>query len=142
MFLYGYYLPFFYYRAVDQVKELLNQIFTEDPTKTHLYLAAWEGYLARSLYKEVFDELRDQYKRAIQTDSNIYPKRNYRVELDEGLATHLALAYVHFEEFTLESELFKEFWNMPNKKRHKEFAAFVGRYVISRNQPKDFFKRT
>ena len=138
MFLYGYYFPFFNYRAVDQVRALLNQIFTEDPTKKHLYLAAWEGYLARSLYKEVFDELREQYKRAIQTDSNIYPKRNYRVELDEGLATHIALAYVHFEEFTLESELFREFWNMPNKKRHKEFAAFIGRYVISRNQPKDF----
>jgi hypothetical protein len=139
-YLYGYYLPFFYYRAVEPVKELFPEMFTKGPETIHLYLAAWEGYLGRSLFKEVFDELQNEYERAINNDPSIYPKRSYSTDLDEGLAVHLALAYIHFKDFTLDSKLFKMFWQAKNKKRHQEFVAFIGRHIISRETPKDFLK--
>lgn len=140
MFMYGHYLPFFYFRDVEKISTLLPLIFTADPGKEHLYLAAWEGYLTRSLYRELYDLLAKEYERAIKLSSTAYPKRNYRADLDEALATHLALAYIHFEDFTLESELFKLFWLTPNKKRHQTFVSFIGRHIISRDRPREFLK--
>ncbi len=140
MFMYGHYLPFFYFRDVENITKLLPEIFTADPKKEHLYLAAWEGYLTRSLYRQLYDLLQPEYKRAISLNSEVYPKRNYRADLDDALATHLALAYMHFEDFTLDSELFKLFWATPNQKRHKAFASFIGRHLISRDRPKEFLK--
>lgn len=139
-FMYGHYLPFFYFRDVEHITALLPEIFTKDPVKEHLYLAAWEGYLTRALYSELFIQLQDEYKRAIELNSRAYPKRNYRADLDEALAGHLALAYAHFEEFTLESDLFKLFWDTPNPKRHEEFVSFIGTHFISRENPAGFFK--
>lgn len=140
MFLYGHYLAFFYYRDVSTIQKLLPQIFTHEAGKEHLYLAAWEGYLTRSLYRELYDQLQGEYEYAIGLGSQTYPKRNYRADLDDALATHLALAYMHFEDFTLESKLFKLFWDTPNKKRHEEFVSFIGRHLISRERPKEFLK--
>lgn len=139
-FMYGHYLPFFYFRDREHIQALLPTIFTKDPAKEHLYLAAWEGYLTRALYSELFVLLQTEYKRAIELNSMGYPKRNYRADLDEALAGHLALAYAHFDDFTLESELFKLFWDTPNPKRHEEFVSFIGTHFISRENPKGFFK--
>src|SRR3989344_3846960 len=74
MFMYGHYLPFFYFRDVENIKKLLPEIFTVEPEKEHLYLAAWEGYLTRALYRELYDLLQGEYKRAISLDSQKYPK--------------------------------------------------------------------
>lgn len=139
-FMYGHYLPFFYFRDVEHVTTLLPDIFTKNPAKEHLYLAAWEGYLTRALYSELFEQLQGEYKRAIELSSKAYPKRNYRADLDEALAGHLALAYAHFDDFTLESDLFKLFWDTPNAKRHEEFVSFLGTHFISRENPASFFK--
>ncbi len=136
-FMYGHYLPFFYFRDVKEVRKLLPQIFTSDSKKVHLYLAAWEGYLTRSLYREMFVQLQGEYERAIKNNPDSYPKRNYRADLDEALATHMALAYIHFEDFTLDSSLFKLFWSTPNQKRYQEFVSFIGRYVISKDHAKE-----
>ncbi|HEY4498816.1 MAG TPA: hypothetical protein VJH94_02000 [Candidatus Paceibacterota bacterium] len=140
MFMYGHYLPFFYFRDVENIKKLLPEIFTVEPEKEHLYLAAWEGYLTRALYRELYDLLQGEYKRAISLDSQKYPKRSYRADLDDALATHIALAYMHFEDVTLDSELFKLFWLTTNKKRHQAFVSFIGRHIISRDRPKEFLK--
>lgn len=139
-FMYGHYLPFFYFRDTEHIGALFSAIFTKDPAKEHLYLAAWEGYLTRSLYKQLFDLLQPEYQRAIELNSKGYPKRNYRADLDEALAGHLALAYAHFEDFTLENDLFKQFWVTPNQKRHEEFVSFIGSHFISRENPKGFFE--
>ncbi|HEY4499086.1 MAG TPA: hypothetical protein VJH94_03425 [Candidatus Paceibacterota bacterium] len=140
MFMYGHYLPFFYFRDVENIKKLLPEIFTTEPEKEHLYLAAWEGYLTRSLYRELYELLQGEYKRAISLNSQKYPKRHYRADLDDALATHLALAYMHFEDVTLDSEIFKLFWLTSNKKRHQAFVSFIGRHIISRDRPKEFLQ--
>ena len=140
MFLFGHYLAFFYYRDRDWISGIVPQIFPADPTKNDLYLAAWEGYLTGTLYQELFEELSDYYRRAIILDPAQYPPRRYSKDLDEGLATHLALAFSHFSNFDFNSDLFKLFWKTKNAKRYKEFISFIGRSCISRDNARKWIE--
>ncbi len=139
MFLFGHYIAFFYYRDTEWTeKYIFQKIFTNDSDKIDLYLASWEGYLTSSLYDELFKKLQSEYSRAIALDSSTYTKRRYRTNLDEALATHIALAYVHFKDFDFNSVIYKEFWGKPNTKRWGELISFMGRSVISRDRPKEW----
>ncbi|MDP2655704.1 MAG: hypothetical protein Q8P17_04255 [bacterium] len=140
MFMLGHYLAFFYYRDTVWVEKLLPTIFTKEPEKVDLYMAAWEGYITTCLYPEMFEKLHDEYARAITLDPASYTKRKYRGNLDETLATHLALAYLHFSDFDFGSDLYKSFWSIPNTKRHGEFISFIGRHVISRDSPEEWLE--
>jgi hypothetical protein len=140
MFLFGHYLAFFYYRDRDWISGIVPQIFPDDPVKKDLYLAAWEGYLVGTLYKELFEELSDYYRRAIILDPAQYTPRRYFKDLDEGLATHIALVFSHFSNFDFNSSLFKLFWKMKNSKRHKEFISFTGRSCVSRDNAKKWIE--
>jgi hypothetical protein len=141
MAMFGRYLYFFYYRDVEWIRDLLPQIFSTDKTKFDLYLAAWEGYLSSALYFELFAELEEQYARAIKLKSPDYPRRRYMTGLDEALASHLALAYLHFKDFTFASSLYKSFWSTDNTKRHQDFVSFMGRHVVSREDPEEWLKK-
>ncbi len=134
MFMFGHYLPSFYYRDIDWMKEQFKFIFPKEEEKQNLYLGALEGYLVANLYKELFVELKDEYMRAIAFDPSKYPKRKYYRDLDEALATHIGLAYVHFSDFGLTDDLFKVFWEKKDTKKHKSFVSFVGRHCISRER--------
>lgn len=139
MFMYGNYIAFFHSRnPVWMEKVIWPKLFSKDPDKKDLYLAAWEGYLSASLYDELFKKLHDEYIRAIALDPSTYTKRRYRSNLDEALATHISLAYVHFKDFGFDSDLYQAFWSTSNSKRWGEFISFIGRSVISRDRPKDW----
>lgn len=142
MFVLGHYLPSFYFRDKEWVRGLLPQIFSTDPGKKDLYLAAWEGYLANNLYQEMFldPDIQKLYERGIVITPDEYTKRRYFKELDEGIATHLALAFMHYEEFGFKHDLFKQFWSTENLKRHKEFISFMGRYGVSRDSAVEWVK--
>jgi len=141
MFLFGHYLPFFYYRDRDWIRGIMPQIFPVDPKKNDLYLAAWEGYLTGNLlYQELFGELSDYYRRAIISDPAKYTPRKYFTDLDEGLAAHIALAFSCFPNFDFNSDLFKLFWKTENAKRYKEFISFIGRSCISRENAGEWIK--
>lgn len=142
MFLYGHYLPSFYYRDKKWIKGLIPKIFPEDSDKFDMYLAAWEGYVSSNIYGDMFSEndFQKLYKRAIKINLDNYTKRKYFRGLDEGLATHLALAYVHFSEFKIGSDLFNLFWKTKNIKRNEEFISFVGRHAVSRDNATGFIK--
>lgn len=133
MFLFGHYIPSFYYRDIGWVHGLLPTIFSTNPAKKDLYLAAWEGYLSNNLYKEIFkdEEFQKLYQRAINLSSTEYTKRRYFRKLDEGLATHLALAFMHYEEFGFSNPLFVAFWDKVEGDRHAEFIGFIGRAYVS-----------
>jgi len=139
MFMYGNYIAFFHSRNPAWMEKVIwPRLFSKDPDKKDLYLAAWEGYLSASLYDELFKKLHDEYIRAIALDPNTYTKRRYRSNLDEALATHISLAYVHFKDFGFDSDLYQAFWSTSNSKRWGEFISFIGRSVISRDRPKDW----
>lgn len=134
-FLYGHYLPTFYFRAPDWTFGHLDTIFTSDPDKYHLYLAAWEGYLAANLFEELFFDERIQalYHRGLHVEKEL--SRRYYRDPEAGLATHIALAMVaYYKNFTVEHPLFVAFWRESDTKQKGEFVSNIGRlYVASDN---------
>lgn len=133
----GQFLASFYFRDIPFIKGLLPKIFPKaEGGKEKLYFATWEGYLASSLYKELFEELVSYYEYAIKTNPDAYPDRKYLKGLDETLAAHIALAYAHFD-FNNDNPLFELFWKTPNETRHYEFVSFIGRTCITRDQAGD-----
>jgi hypothetical protein len=107
--------------------------------KKHLYLAAWEGYLTAALYVEMFfdTDFQELYKRGIKLTGNEDPGRKHQKDSDEGIAVHLALAFIHFKEFGPDHQLFKDFWTNDNEKRHSAFISFIGRAFISTENAKN-----
>ena len=129
----GQFLASFYFRDIPFIKSLLPKLFPIAGTgKEKLHFATWEGYLASSLYKELFEELVSYYEYAVETDPDTYPDRKYLKGLDETLAAHIALAYAHFD-FNNDNPLFDLFWKTPNETRHYEFVSFIGRTCITRS---------
>lgn len=134
MFLFGRYLPSFFYRDRTWISGILPKIFPEAIEKKDLYFASWEGYLSTNLYEELFVLLRKFYEKAVDFDVSDYTKREYFKELDEALAIHIALAFAHYDNFDTNDELFKKFWEKNNIKRHQEFISFLGRHCVSRDR--------
>ena len=142
MFIFGHYLPTFYFRDKTWIRNLLPQIFMQDIAKKDLYLAAWEGLLTSNLSGEMFFDpaIAVLYSRGIKFKPDDYTKRRYFKDIDEALATHLALAFIYFQKFDFEHDLFKQFWSTENLKRHKEFISFIGRHSISREAAVEWIK--
>jgi hypothetical protein len=143
MFLFGYYLPIFYYRDTLWFKKLLSKIFPQEQNKKHLYTAAWEGYLINNLYKDIFfdEKFEELYERGIELKKEDFPKyQKHFKDPDEALATHLALAFVHFSEFDFKHRLFEKFWNSKKTEAHKSFISFIGRHVFSRESAFEWIK--
>lgn len=136
-FVIGRYLGVFYFRDKDFVKEMLPDIFPKDnPARKDIYLASWEGYLSNTLYVQLFTDFKEYYEHAIGLDPAIYTERKYAKSLDELLATHLSLAYIYLD-FKIGDPLFDLFWKTPNATRHHEFASFIGRSCLTRDQAGD-----
>ncbi len=138
MFMFGYYLPFFFIRDREWINTLLPKIFPKDQINKHMCLAAWEGYLSTNLYFEIFTDLEiiELYKQGLGFSSIDDPNRKFFTDPEEGIARHIALAFIFYtENFGFESELFQEFWNTNNKKKF-EFIKFIGRGIISSENSK------
>ncbi len=133
MFMFGHTLPTFYFRDASWLQNQLPSIFSAEADKGHLYQAAWEGYLANNLYQELFfdPKIQELYKRAIDNPTTMEGTRRYSKDIDEGLATHLALAFIHYDGFGLDHPLLKAFWANPDVEQHGEFIGFIGRLFIS-----------
>lgn len=133
MFLFGHYIPTFFYRDKTWILGLLPQIFPAKKDRANLYTAAWEGYLSSNLYKEIFIEPKIQklYERGFGLTKASYPKQRHFKNPDEGVATHLALAFMHFDDFSFDHPLFKTFWEKGDAEKHAHFVSFIGRMFVS-----------
>jgi len=142
MFMFGHFFPSFYFRDKEWIQRLLPQIFPTKPEKKHLYTAAWEGYVSTNLYEEIFfnPDIQKLYEQSLALTDVDYPKQKHFKEPDEGIAVHIALAFMHFSKFGFEHDLFKKFWSTKNLKRHKEFISFIGRHSISREAVAEWIK--
>lgn len=133
MFMFGHYLPTFYFRDKAWLQRLLPHIFPIDPEKKYFYIAAWEGYLANALYEEIFlnPEIQKLYMRGLALTDAEYPKQEHFIKLNEGIAIHLALAFMHCEKFGFGHPLFNAFWKKEDPDLHAEFISFLGRKYVS-----------
>ena len=144
MFMFGQDLPFFYFRDRDWIRRLLPQIFPQEPVKKYLYTAAWEGYLSNNLYDEMFfdAEIQKLYKRGLAlTDTDYPPQQEHFKKPDEGIAGHLALAFMHYKKFGFDHPLFDAFWEKNNPERHANFVEFLGRSYVSGNNASNLFQQ-
>lgn len=134
-FVIGHYLASLYFRDRKWVVSKLPQIFRKE-NKVQFF-AAWEGYLISSVYKELFDEVQDYYAFALTKNKDEYPERKDRAkDLDEAVGVHLALAYNHFEEVTLDHPLIKQLLEKSDAYKQGEFVSHIGRVFISSNNQK------
>lgn len=135
MFMFGHYLPSFYFRDKDWTRSRFVEIFESDQKDKYLRLAVWEGYLSNNLYNELFYEPYFQkfYSKNI-TLKLAYPKQKFFKDPHEAIAIHLALAFVHYEDFGLDNKLCKDFLAKASEKQLSEFVSFLGRsYVAGEN---------
>ena len=142
MFMFGRYLSNIYFRDKYWTHKLLPLIFSKDATKTWLYSAAWEGYLSARLYGEMISDpaIQHLYQRAlILTDSDFPPRQKHTKDPDEGIAEHLALAFMHYKVFGVDHPLLKAFWKKENPKQHAHFVQSLGRFFIYRDNSEEFF---
>lgn len=137
MFMFGHYLPTFFFRDKNWLKSILNKIFPTDKEKEYLYLAAWEGYLTNNLYVDIFEdeEFQRLYKRAIVMTEKDYPHQKHFTDPDEGVAQHFALAYM-VTDFEFSSELFDYFWTDGSIGQHIAFVDRLGRSFVTSQNPK------
>lgn len=145
-FIVGHYLASFYYRDKEKVKEIFKEIFPKGEDRYQDFFAAWEGYLANALYKEVFEALAEFYDYALGLDPSLYPERRKVRDFDGSVATHLALAFAHFDEvqYTAEEKhpLLEKLWDGNDTEKQKEFISFLGRGIISNaNASAEWFKK-
>jgi len=135
MFMFGHYIATFYFRDRDWICGLFPQIFPQESEKRHLYLASWEGYLANNLYEELFFDPKIQalYERGLSLVGDEDKTRRHFKEPDEGLAIHLALAFMFYcPKFGFDDPLFKKFWEKgTDVERQAEFVSFIGRMFVS-----------
>ena len=142
MFMFGRYYSISYFRDKDWARKLLPQIFPQDSEKKWLYSAAWEGYLSSRLYGEMISDpaIQDLYLRALDLRDSDYPpgQRQFK-DPDKGIAEHLALAFMHYNQFGLDHPLLKAFWENDNPKQHAHFVQSLGHLFISSENSEGFF---
>ncbi|MFH0892467.1 MAG: hypothetical protein V1867_06845 [Candidatus Falkowbacteria bacterium] len=133
MFMFGHYLPSFYFRDKAWARGLLPQIFSTEPEKKYFYVAAWEGYLSNNLYEELFFDsyIKKLYESGLNLAETDYPNQKHFREPEEGMATHLALAFMYYKDFGFRDPLFVAFWKKNDPEQHAEFISFLGRMFVS-----------
>ncbi len=137
MFMFGHYLPMFFFRDKNWLKSILKNIFPTDKGREYLYLAAWEGYLSNNIYMEIFEdeEFQKLYKKAIVMTEKDYPHQKHFKDPDEGVAQHFALAYM-VTDFEFDNELFEYFWKSGSIDQHIAFVDKLGRSFVTSQNPK------
>jgi hypothetical protein len=132
-YVFGHYLPPFYFRDKDWfVSENVIEILF-DSGDSILCLSSWEGYLNQSVHEELFNILEHKYLISLEVKEEEGIKHGREKSFDELIGTHVALAFVHFEGFTLESVLFKSLWDKADSDKQKEFISFIGRHIAHKD---------
>ena len=135
-FMFGRYMPFFYFRDKKWLRNQLQKIFPKNQEEKFQYLAAWEGYLINHLYLELFTDENMQYlyNEAITIKDKDYPSQKHFIDPDIGVAQHFALAYV-VSNFGFGDDLFENFWKKGRLNQHIAFVDKLGKFFISGKDP-------
>jgi hypothetical protein len=136
-FLFGRYLPMFYFRSKFWIKSILNKVFPPEIESKYLYLAAWEGFISNGLYLDMFEDedIQQLYRNAIVLIDKDYPHQEHFINPEEVVSQHFALAYV-ISDFEFGNELFEFFWDKGRLEQHIAFVDWLGRSFITTQNPK------
>ncbi len=122
---YGWRVPNFSYLNKSWLEENKDKIFDKNSPK---YLwAAWEGYLANNVIKEVFAILKEQYKDFVPYLGTTEKKGFRAADVDQRFAQHAAIVYTNEPEHDDFSDYFFE--AAPPQQR-SEAINFIGRVIL------------
>lgn len=122
---YGWRVPNFSYLNKSWLEENKDKIFDK---KSPEYLwAAWEGYLANDVIKDVFAILKEQYKDFVPYLGTTEKKGFRAADVDQRFAQHAAIVYTNEPEHDDFSDYFFE--AAPPQQR-SEAINFIGRVII------------
>lgn len=125
---YGHYFPWLYTYEPTWAYELITQLFpSDDPV---LRRVAWDSYLSRPVFKDVFHALRECYELAIDSLKNDPPSNHSKRSRMSGLSQHLVTAYL----FGLDADgsLCRRFFREASPEQRGEAIDFAGRVFICR----------
>jgi len=122
---YGSRVPNFFYLNKPWLEANKDKIF--DASNPELLWAAWEGYLANSVIKEVFEVLKDQYFEFIKHLGSI-EKNGYRAaDADQRFSQHIAIICANEPEHY---DLVETFFKNARTKERSSSINFVGRVIL------------
>lgn len=122
---YGWRLPNIYYLSEEWLIKNKSRIFDQN-SKEHL-LAAWAGYLANGVIREVFDLLKEEHRSFIPYLGTI-EKTGYRSsDIEEKFPQHLMIAYCHDPKH---DDLITDFFTLAPGKSKGQAINFCGRVVL------------
>ena len=125
---YGDYFPWLFSYDPEWARSLVEPLFpAANPV---LRYAAWETYLARDLFDEVFRELKPQYQTAINDLNHRIPERKYWSDPSQGLAKHMMIAYIH----GLDDELCRSFFATATPELRGAAVSYAGRALCKDNR--------
>ena len=133
LFLFGKSLPYFYSLNEKWILKLLPTLFPKDESKQLIFAAAWEGYLTNSVYEIVFknQEFQDIYINSLDMDYGIYKKYPTFSDPNKSMPTHLAVAFMRYEDFFHENALFSKFWENGTTEMQANFISSIGSNFIT-----------
>lgn len=107
--------------------ELIRRLFpVDDPERRY---AAWETYLSNGVFPPLYRALKAQYEQAISEVRTFKPQRRYWADPIEGLAVHMAVAYVYREEEE-KGALWLKFFRAASAKQRGHAVSFAGRSFV------------
>lgn len=122
---YGWRVPNFFYLNRLWLEENKDKIF--DKKSPESLWAAWEGYLANNVIKEVFAILKEQYKDFVPYLGTTEKKGFRASDVDQRFAQHAAIVYTNDPEHDDFSEYY--FKAAPVQQR-SESINFIGRVIL------------
>jgi len=130
---YGAYMPNLFYLDKAWVIQNLERIFPKDSNQRDLWMAGWESYLSNNVYSDLFNVLKDEYRRSIGLlDSK--SKKGYKFsDLNERLPQHLIIAYAYD---IAHDDLIDEFFSRAPAQARGEAISFVGRAILKKELTK------
>ena len=142
MLMFGHHLQVFYSRDPVWTLRQLPQIFPQELRKKDLYTAAWEGFLGNQLFGDLFEDsaIQKLYYRGLKLTERDFPsEQEHSTNPAEGVAAHLATAYMYYEEFKCGHPLFDAFWEKKKGSMRTHFVGFLGRSFVL--QGGEFFEK-
>jgi hypothetical protein len=126
---YGEYFPWLYTYDSDWAKTLIDALFPA--SNKRLRYAAWETYLAKPVFNDVYEALQPQYELAISEAPQFTKDRQFWSDPTERLAHHLVVAYL----FRMgDDKLWARFFRTAGGKLRGSAVSFVGRVYLHRDQ--------
>ena len=127
---YGQFFPWLFVYDPAWAMGLRDRLFpVKDPERRY---AAWETYLANSVFPEVYAALKPQYEQAISELRKFKRTRRYWADPVERLADHMMISYAYRAEED-KGATWAKFFRVATAKQRGRAVSFAGRVYVLRD---------